>query len=180
MRLAVLADNQGALYDSYSTVDSFDSGAAALATALPRMPSLTTLDLSSTAKLSARCGFLVLGLLHRWLGGSSHCLLWRAGARSDVGGGLEGWRGSEGCAARRQPDRRLRHDCAGGGAAADAEPHDARSHMCSHACTLRIPLRFGFLVGAFASVVRLQLALSSLACGRTVGCGRRAVGLEGQ
>ncbi len=87
MRLAVLADNQGALYDSYSTVDSFDSGAAALATALPQMPSLTTLDLSSTAKLSARCGFLL---------------------------------------------------------------------------------------GAFASVVRRQLALSSLACGRTVGCGRRA------
>ncbi len=77
MRLARLADNQIG-----------DSGMTALAAALPHMtPSLTTLDLSSTAKLSARCGFLVLGLLHRWLGGSSRCLLWRAGARSDVGGG---------------------------------------------------------------------------------------------
>jgi hypothetical protein len=34
-----------------------DAGATALAAALPQMPSLTTLDLSSTS-LRARCGFL--------------------------------------------------------------------------------------------------------------------------
>ncbi len=46
MRLARLADN-----------GIGDSGAAALAAALPQMPSLTTLDLDSTAT-RARCGFL--------------------------------------------------------------------------------------------------------------------------
>jgi hypothetical protein len=71
------------------------SGAAALAAALPQMSSLTTLNLTG-APAPARCRFLFvsdssLGLLHRWLGGSSRCLLWRAATRSDVGGGLEGW-----------------------------------------------------------------------------------------
>ncbi len=72
MRLARLAGNQIG-----------DSGVTALAAALPQMPSLTTLDLSGTAT-RARCGFLQLGLAHRWVGGSSRRVLQRAGARSEV------------------------------------------------------------------------------------------------
>jgi hypothetical protein len=60
------------------------SGVTALAAALPQMPRLTTLDLGSTAT-RARCGFLLLGLAHRWLGGSSCRVLLRAGVRSDIG-----------------------------------------------------------------------------------------------
>ncbi len=78
MRLARLAGNRlGA------------SGVTALAAALPQMPSLTTLDLSCTAT-RVRCGFLLLGLAHRWLGGSSRRVLLRTGARSDVVGGIVG------------------------------------------------------------------------------------------
>ncbi len=73
VRLARLADNQIG-----------DSGVTALAAALPQMPSLTTLELSGTA-MRARCGLLLVGLAHRWSGGSSRRVLWRAGARSDVG-----------------------------------------------------------------------------------------------
>ncbi len=62
-----------------------DAGVTALAAALPQMPSLTTLVLRGTAT-RVRCGFLSLGLAHRWSGGSSRRVLWRAGARSDVGG----------------------------------------------------------------------------------------------
>jgi hypothetical protein len=64
-----------------------DSGATALAAALPQMLRLTTLDLGGTTML-ARCGFLLLGIAHGWLGGSSRRVLRRAGARSEVGGGL--------------------------------------------------------------------------------------------
>jgi hypothetical protein len=75
-----------------------DSGMAALAAAL--LSSLTTLFLRCTAT-RACCYFLWLGLglAQRLLVGSSGRALRRAATRSDVGGGgLEGWRGSEGCA----------------------------------------------------------------------------------
>ncbi len=72
MRLARLADNGiGA------------SGVKALAAALPQMSSLMTLHLWGTAT-RARCWVLLLGLAHRWLGGSSRRGLRRAGARSDA------------------------------------------------------------------------------------------------
>jgi hypothetical protein len=76
VRLARLAGNQiGA------------SGVDALAAVLPQMPSLTTLDLSGTAP-RARCGFVVFSLAHPWCASRSRRALRRAGAGSDVGGGL--------------------------------------------------------------------------------------------
>ncbi len=79
MRLARLADAR--LADNYKIGDS---GVTALAAALPQMPSLTTPSLIRTVA-RARCGFLLVGLAHRWLGDSSRRVLRRAGARSDVG-----------------------------------------------------------------------------------------------
>ena len=64
-----------------------DSGALALLAALPQMPSLTTLTLDGTAP-RARCGFFVFSLAHRWCASRSRSALRRAGAGSDVGGGL--------------------------------------------------------------------------------------------
>jgi hypothetical protein len=86
VRLARLADSQIG-----------DAGATALAAALPLMPSLTKLYLSCTAT-RARCGFLSLGLAHRWSGGSSRRVLRRAS--SVYGGGWQafsGRSGSEAC-----------------------------------------------------------------------------------
>jgi hypothetical protein len=80
VRHARLADNQIG-----------DSGAAALAAALPQMPSLTTLRLGGRlggTAMPAHCRFLLWWLAHRCLGGSSRCVLLRSGARPDVGGGL--------------------------------------------------------------------------------------------
>jgi hypothetical protein len=157
VRLALLADNQiGA------------SGVTALAAALPQMPSLTTLELGGTATC-ARCGFLLVGLAARASVVGRQLAACASACGRTVGcwaaGTFSGRSGSEACAARRQPDRSLGRDCAGGGAAADAAPYDARAQRYGHACALRAPAG-----GARASVVGRQLAACASACGRTVGC----------
>jgi hypothetical protein len=75
VRVARLADNQ-----------ILASGMAALAAALPQMPSLTSLHLSSKAT-RARSGFLFGARASVVTLGSSGRVLRRAGAQSNVGGG---------------------------------------------------------------------------------------------
>ncbi len=128
MRLAWLAENQIG-----------DSGVTALAAALPQMPRLTTLNLAGTAT-RARCGFPAVwaraSVVRRQL---APCALACFGVRA--------------CSARRHRHRRLGRHCAGGGAAADAAPHEALSRGYGHAFALRV-----LVVGACASVVGRQLA----------------------
>jgi hypothetical protein len=140
------------------------------------MPSLTTLHLGRTVA-RARCLLRVVGARASVVGRqlapcASAC--GRAQCRMLGGGLFEGRSGCAACAARRQPDRSLGRYCAGGGAAADAEPHDAPSQRYGHACALRASCCWGSRIGGWAAARAVCFGVR--ACGRMLGDGLFGVG----
>jgi hypothetical protein len=147
-----------------------DSGVTALAAALPQMPSLTTLILGGTAT-RARCLLRVVGACASVVG--RQLALCASACGRSVGcwaaGFLRVGAACAACAARRQLDRSLGRHCAGGGAAADAEPHDAHSRRYGHACALRALCRWGSRIGGWAAACAVCFGVR--ARGRMLGGG---------
>ncbi len=166
MRLARLAENQ--------IGDSSAAALAALAAALPQMPSLTALHLGSTA-MPAHCRFLLLGARASVVLGAAHAVC--CGVRAHGRMWAAGFRVRGPVMVARLADNQIG---ASGATALAAALRQMPSLTTLHLYCTVMRARCSFLLfGACASVVCQLLAPCASARGRTVGCGRRALGSEG-